>query len=100
VLFTGPTPSGGETSVDIHHIGGFRNESYFSLPWHFKTYRDWIPKTMIWIMGDSCGNGICLKVSGPERGRVHFWDHECQEIELLADSFNHFIDLVHEPEES
>src|ERR1700733_1682978 len=48
VLFTGPTPSGGETSVDIHHIGGFRKESYFSLPWHFKTYRDWIPKTMVW----------------------------------------------------
>jgi hypothetical protein len=99
VLFTGPTPSGGETSVDIHHIGGFRPESYFSLPWQFKTYRDWIRKTAIWIMGDSCGNAIVLAVVGPDRGRVYFRDHECGGIELLANSFTDFIELVYEPVE-
>jgi hypothetical protein len=98
LLFTGPTPSGAKTSVDIHHIGGFRTEKYFSLPWYFKTYRDSIPKTMIWIMGDSCGNAICLALSGPQRGHVYFLDHEADEVELLANSFTEFVELVYEPQ--
>jgi anti-sigma B factor antagonist len=29
-------------------------------------------------MDDPGGNLICLGVSGPDRGRVYFWDHECE----------------------
>ena len=103
--YRGPTPGGEPADAGIHHIGGFRSESYFSLRSARATYDGRIPRELLWIMDDPFGNAICVCVSGPKRGAVYFWDHEREpqpdkwngsietaaNISLLADSFAEFI---------
>lgn len=102
--FTGPTPEGQTVDAGVHHIGGFRDERYLSLEDRRRVYDGRIPKALIWVMGDPLGNAICLGVKGPARGRLYFWDHECEpdeewdgeiesagNLQLLADSFTEFV---------
>lgn len=102
--FEGLTPSGEEIGVSIHHIGGFREEDYFSLAWPRAIYEERIPDDLLWIMDDPCGNAICLGLRGAHIGRVFFWDHENEpdddwdgtvegagNIELLANTFSEFV---------
>lgn len=55
-------------------------------------------------MDDPFGNAICLGISGNERGKVYFWDHEMEpdddwdgrletagNVQLIADSFTEFV---------
>jgi hypothetical protein len=103
--FQGRTPEGKKADVGVHHIGGFRRQSHFSLLWARKCYEGRIPKPLLWIMDDPFGNAICLGVTGQHRGKVYFWDHENEpdeqdwdgEVEtagnvtLLAVSFTDFV---------
>jgi len=102
--FKGPTPEGKGADVGIHHIGGFREESYFSLEEHRDCYEGRIPKALLWVMDDPFGNAICLGLSGPHRGQVYFWDHENEpeddwdgeiltagNLQLIANSFTEFV---------
>ncbi len=102
--FKGPTPSGGVADAGVHHVGGFRNEDYFSLDRARRCYRGRIPENLMWIMDDPFGNAICLGVSGVHRGKVYFWDHELEpddgwdgqfdtagNLLLLANSFTEFV---------
>ena len=90
------------------HIGGFREESYFSLESSRDTYQSdglRIPKELVWITDDPFGNAICLSILAEHRGRVYFWDHENEpdadkwdgsietagNIDLLANSFKDFL---------
>jgi hypothetical protein len=101
---TGDDPGG----VGLHHIGGFRKESYFSLTIRRARYQDKyarIPRELLWIADDSFGNAICIGILGPYRGKVYFWDHEEEpdpdewdgsvesagNITPLADSFTAFV---------
>jgi hypothetical protein len=112
VQFHGPTPEGHPADACVNHVGGFREETYFSLESAFENYQQYetrIPKDLIWIADDPFGNAICLGISGVHRGRVYFWDHEkepdpdewdgCVEtagnIELLANSFAEFMAGLH-----
>ncbi|HEY0016567.1 MAG TPA: SMI1/KNR4 family protein [Longimicrobium sp.] len=98
----------------VHHVGGLRAESSFSLRDSHRTYQveeRWIPRSLIWIMDDPFGNAICLGVAGIERGRVFFWNHEgipdaaewdgeavtADNIEMLAESFTDFVEGLEEP---
>jgi hypothetical protein len=106
--FMGPTPEGKAADAGVHHIGGFREESHFSLAWARDCYQGEelrIPRDLIWIMDDPFGNAICLGIRGEHRGRVYFWDHEREpdadewngevqtagNLQLLADSFTDFV---------
>ncbi|MCA9231165.1 MAG: SMI1/KNR4 family protein [Planctomycetales bacterium] len=94
-----------EGDAGIHHIGGFRDESYFSLRWTRDCYGDRIPKELIWIMDDPFGNAICLGLEGDARGKIYFWDHEeepdpeewdgsvatADNVSLLTNSFTEFV---------
>lgn len=98
----------------VHHIGGFREESHFSLESSRDCYQSpeeiRIPTSLIWIMDDPCGNAICLGVKEPHFGKVYFWDHEeepfedewdqqvetADNITLLANSFTEFVAGVRE----
>lgn len=62
----------------VHHIGGFREESYFSLEHARQACERRIPKELLWIVDDPFGNAICLGLSGMQRGRMYFWSHECE----------------------
>jgi hypothetical protein len=102
--FKGPTPEGRTADAGVHHIGGFREEWYFSLPEHRECYDGRIPAELVWIMDDPFGNAICLGLVGQRRGRVYFWDHEnepgddwdgrfdtADNLQLLANSFTDFV---------
>ena len=103
--FTGSTPDGASADVGVHHIGGFRKEKHFSLPWHRQVYSDRIPSDLLWIMDDPFGNAICLAFRGTQRECVYFWDHENEpdpttwdrtsetalNVQLLARSFAEFV---------
>jgi len=109
--FQGPTPSGEPADAGVHHVGGFREESYFSLTSARECYEGRIPKDLLWIMDDPFGNAICLGVSGNHRGKVYFWDHESEpdpdewdgrvetagNVQLLADSFAAFVGGLRPP---
>jgi SMI1-KNR4 cell-wall len=92
----------------LNHVGGFREESYYSLESNHKVYQLHevrIPKELIWIADDPFGNAICLGISGVHRGKIFFWDHENEpnpeqwdgrvetagNIELVASSFSEFM---------
>jgi hypothetical protein len=107
--FTGPTPDGQSADAGVHHIGGFREETYFSLQGARSTYQSHrpprIPHELLWMMDDPFGNAICLGIRGPYRGRAYFWDHEQEpdsedwdgkvetagSLQLLANSFTDFV---------
>lgn len=60
-----------------------------------------LPADLFPIGRDDFGNRICLSVSGPNQGRVYFWDHE-DEPEIpsmencydIARSFGDFINAL------
>jgi hypothetical protein len=103
--YKGPTPTGDPADAGVHHIGGFREESHFSLAWARACYAGRIPVDLLWIMGDPFGNAICLGVGGTHRGRIYFWDHEMEpdpdswdgqvdtagNVSLIAGSFAEFV---------
>lgn len=111
--FEGLSPDGREVGTGVHHIGGLRQESYYSLFWNRECYEGRIPDALIWIMDDPSGNAICLGVSGEHRGRIYFWDHEDEpdddwdgrvetagNVELLANSFAEFVTGVRDEDDN
>jgi hypothetical protein len=109
--FEGLGSDGSNVGAMLHHIGGLRQESHYSLFWNRKCYEGRIPDSLVWIMDDPSGNAICLDVAGEHRGRVYFWDHENEpesdwdgrvetagNIELLANSFTDFVAGVRDTE--
>jgi hypothetical protein len=111
--FKGPTPEGNTAEAGVDHIGGFRDESYFSLKRRRAVYKGRIPKDLLWIMDDPFGNAICLGIAGKHSGKVYFWDHEEEpdeeewdgrvetagNVTLLANSFTDFVAGLGEPED-
>ncbi|MBN1611689.1 MAG: SMI1/KNR4 family protein [Polyangiaceae bacterium] len=103
--YRGPTPDGGAADAGVHHIGGFRTECHFSLLSHREVYEGRIPDDLLWIMDDPFGNAICIGLRGDARGRIYFWDHECEpddddwdggietagNVTLIANSFAEFV---------
>jgi hypothetical protein len=102
--FAGPTETGEEADVAVHHIGGFRDEPALSLTWHRECYRGRIPDDLLWIMDDPYGNAICLGIREEHKGMIFFWDHENEpedewdgsvegagNLELLAETFADFV---------
>jgi hypothetical protein len=101
----GVSPGGASAVAGVDHIGGFRTESYFSLTRRLDRYKGRIPRELLWIMDDPCGNAICVGIIGSYRGRVYFWDHErepdsdewdgsadsAENITLLTNSFTEFV---------
>jgi hypothetical protein len=107
--FTRPGLGGRHAHVGLHHVGGFRTESHFSLDSARAGYQAEdevrIPLELLWIMDDPFGNAFCLGLFDERRGRVYFWDHDEEpdpdewdgsvasagNLLLLADSFEAFV---------
>ena len=97
------SPGGASAVAGVDHIGGFRTESYFSLTRRLDRYKGRIPRELLWIMDDPCGNAICVGIIGSYRGRVYFWDHEQEEdepslrnISEIAETFAGFVNALSE----
>ncbi|ADB19035.1 conserved hypothetical protein [Pirellula staleyi DSM 6068] len=108
--YQGKDQEGQVVEAGVHHIGGFRDESYFSLDRARERYEGRIPESLIWIHDDPFGNAICLGIAESVRGRIFFWDHEDEpdeewngsvesagNITLLANSFTEYIAGLRDP---
>ena len=90
-----------ERDVGVHHIGGFREESHFSLLEHLEAIREFLPSDIIPRTDDPFGNAICLGIRGEKKGKIYFWDHESAEGEpdLVSDSFAEFVSKLEKNQE-
>lgn len=96
---------------EIDLISGVRQDESFSLDWARECYQLSIlriPREMLWIMRDPFGNGILIGLEGEYRGKMYFWDHECEpnpskwdgkpskaaNITFLTNSFTEFVDKL------
>lgn len=79
------------------------NDNYDLLTW-VERYRGRIPRNFLPVAKDPGGNLVCLSVSGDDRGKVYFWDHEeaartgespgYDNVYLVADGFHAFLDSL------
>jgi cell wall assembly regulator SMI1 len=107
--FVGPKPDGEDTYVTIADVFGLRYGDDRSLRHLIRSSSagpSSRPPALLPIMGDLGGNLICLALTGEDRGRVYFFDHERSpdpsdwedgvgpesHLERLADSFADFVD--------
>src|SRR5665213_632955 len=74
--------------------------------WAFKMQARRLPDALVPIADDGLGNIVCLAITGPDVGKIFFWDHELESdtgtptydnCRLVADSFGEFIDMLGSP---
>lgn len=64
-----------------------------------------IPSDFVPIADDPYGNQICIAISGPNYGKIYFWDHEFEtddevlptmdNMTLIAQSFANFLEALY-----
>jgi hypothetical protein len=89
--------SSGRPLTSIRYFFALSTVNYFSLEWHYDSYRGRIPSGLLPIAVDSGGNLICLALSGEAAGAVYFWDHESEgsqgKLPLVTKSFGELLQL-------
>jgi SMI1-KNR4 cell-wall len=77
-----------------------------SMDYILRVFGERVPKDLLPIARDPYGNLICICVVEKNYGKIYFWDHENEimdlkkepwwdNIYLVADSFNEFIDNLY-----
>src|SRR5271170_1642923 len=61
---------------NVRNFLGINDSDFDNLIDYLETYEDRICKWLHPIAYDSGGNLILIGISGPNRGKVYFWDHE------------------------
>lgn len=106
----GGDPDESHSVFKINDLEGYSNvRMFFGIvpnKWRNIFCTHHIPINTLAIGCDDCGNLILISVYGKDRGKVYFWDHENQcnsdgnpdyrNMILLANSFNDFLDSLHE----
>ena len=82
---------------------------YNDLLSNIRTFNQRIPTSFISIAGDPFGNQVCIAISGPEYGKIYFWDHENEaddgepatmdNMTLITQNFSDFLNSLHLPPE-
>ena len=98
-----------EGGSSVHSFLGFNEDYNRNLVKKLQMFKDRLPARFFPVAYDDGGNQICLSISGNDRGKVYFWDHELQadqtvgespenadNIMLVADSFEEFLNGLHE----
>ena len=88
---------------------GFIQGRYKNALLYKKLYSNRIPNNTFPIGLEGGGNLVLISVKGSDRGKIYFWDHEEEAYEdeepdysnltLIADSFDEFLDGLHDYEE-
>ncbi len=98
---------------------GARSEGSAGLAFMADGLRDRMPETIIPIGHDGMSSKICIGIAGPQRGKIYFWDIEdewdeedytseglpvppdlkFQNVHLIANSFEEFLDQLYVREE-
>ena len=87
----------GEDTVNIFY--GLHSDANYALEGNLAAYKLHIPRSMMPIGEDPGGNQLCIGLSGAERGRVYFWDHETLNVIEVAPSFSAFLDSLFDADE-
>jgi hypothetical protein len=105
-----PVPSSfnfkdGTNGSTVDWFLGLHGDEYTGLPKVLKIYEKRIPHNYFPIAIDPGDNLICISVQGPDRGSIHFWDHEMESRTdasydysntiPIADNFDEFIESLH-----
>jgi hypothetical protein len=99
-MFKGKTRG---SSVD--RFLGVHNKEHNNLLDYLETYKERIPRNLFPIAHDPGDNLICISVEGADKGSIYFWDHDWEgndgasdysNVILIADSFDQFIEGLHE----
>jgi hypothetical protein len=99
-------PYGNVESESLAWFYSISNDYNLGLSKNIMLFIHRIPKELIPIGCDGCGNQICLGVAGERYNKVYFWDHEEEmdgeetepwydNIYLIANSFEEFINKLH-----
>lgn len=71
--------------------------------WNVECYAGRMPGGLLPIGANSCGDQICLWITGEDRGAVVLWDHEaehkppsCKNIYAVARTFSEFLERIDE----
>ncbi|TDP84793.1 SMI1/KNR4 family protein SUKH-1 [Aquabacterium commune] len=82
---------------------GFWVPDYRNLQIVHQRFSGRIPPEILAIGDDPCGNQICIATQGERQGQLFLWNHEDEHtpptyrnVIFLADTFNHFINGLHE----
>ena len=103
--YKGVDPEGDEIEAGLHHIAGFREEPYLSINGAIDNLGGRIPSDLLYIHDDPFGNAILIGLTGDQKGRIYFWDHEEEAWDddldfgdddsdgllLLANSFTEYV---------
>jgi len=82
------------------HLGMHHN-----LEKYLDTYAGRIPKNLFPIARDPGGNLVVIGLSGDEKNKIYFWDHEREadgyepdmsNVHLVANGFDEFLGLLYE----
>lgn len=78
-------------------------EDNFEIDYFFYTKNKRIPDNVAPIARDPAGNLICICLSGSNRGKIYFWDHELEfekpgpsNLAYIAKSFSEFFSMLHD----
>jgi cell wall assembly regulator SMI1 len=94
-----PTPSefrlagrtGPYTDSQVHWFYSLHEGPYSNLEKTRALLGGRLPDDLLAIAGDPGGNKICIGLAGDARGRIMFFDHETDRVELVADSLDAFL---------
>jgi hypothetical protein len=98
-------PQGGP-DTDVRMLYGYgsdpRGDTY-DLRWNLDCYVGRMPSGLLPIATTSCGDQLCLWLTGDLRGAVVLWDHQAEHhppthsnLHFVAPSFTAFLDLLTE----
>lgn len=98
-------PQGGP-DTDVRMLYGYgsdpRDDTY-DLRWNLDCYVGRMPSGLLPIATTSCGDQLCLWLTGELRGAVVLWDHQAEHhpptqsnLHFIAPSFTAFLDLLTE----
>lgn len=82
-----------------------KEEVSFELEYRYCKENNRIPRDVAPIAHDPGGNLICISLSGPDEGKIYFWDHELEleqhlhpNLAFLAKNFSDFLSMLHDEE--
>ena len=93
---------GEESSSICGYFYGIAAGEFRNLEEEHASNQGYLPDECLAVADDGCGNYVCLAVSGEERGKMFFFDHETDaqcvvgDMRLIATSFHAFLDGLHE----
>jgi cell wall assembly regulator SMI1 len=99
-----PTPASfttqdGEHGSRVRFFYGIATSKYYSLKTNTKVFSDRLPAGYIAIASDDAGNLVVLNSKPGSPGDVLFFDHETEDLAPIADTFDSFIEGLHESDE-